>query len=324
TTMSAFWILVLNSWMQTPVGYEIINGEFHVTSWMEIIFNPSFPYRFAHMLLASFLTMAFLVAGVSAWQVLRGKANASTPLALRAAITLAAVLIPVQILVGDMHGLNTLHHQPQKIAAIEGVWETEKGAPLLLFALPNETERRNDMAIGIPKMASFILTHEWDGELKGLNEFEAHPPVKPLFFGFRVMVAVGTLMLLVSWAGWWLLRRRGWQPENAPRWLMVGIAAMTFSGWIATVAGWYVTEIGRQPWIVQGLIRTADVASTTPAPHIAITLAGYLITYALLIAAYISVLRYMAEKPSDSYDHAPTGGAAALLGTQPAKKEGGA
>lgn len=324
TTMSAFWILVLNSWMQTPVGYEIINGEFHVTSWMEIIFNPSFPYRFAHMLLASFLTMAFLVAGVSAWQVLRGKANASTPLALRAAITLAAVLIPVQILVGDMHGLNTLHHQPQKIAAIEGVWETEKGAPLLLFALPNETERRNDMAIGIPKMASFILTHEWDGELKGLNEFEAHPPVKPLFFGFRIMVAVGTLMLLVSWAGWWLLRRRGWQPEHAPRWLMVSIAAMTFSGWIATVAGWYVTEIGRQPWIVQGLIRTADVASTTPAPHIAITLAGYLITYALLIAAYISVLRYMAEKPSDSYDPAPTGGAATLLGTQPAKKEGGA
>lgn len=324
TTMSAFWILVLNSWMQTPVGYEIINGEFHVTSWMEIIFNPSFPYRFAHMLLASFLTMAFLVAGVSAWQVLRGKANASTPLALRAAITLAAVLIPVQILVGDMHGLNTLHHQPQKIAAIEGVWETEKGAPLLLFALPNETERRNDMAIGIPKMASFILTHEWEGELKGLNEFEAHPPVKPLFFGFRIMVAVGTLMLLVSWAGWWLLRRRGWQPEHAPRWLMVGIAAMTFSGWIATVAGWYVTEIGRQPWIVQGLIRTADVASTTPAPHIAITLAGYLITYVLLIAAYISVLRYMAEKPSDSYDPAPTGGAATLLGTQPAKKEGGA
>jgi cytochrome d ubiquinol oxidase subunit I len=324
TTMSAFWILVLNSWMQTPVGYEIINGEFHVTSWMEIIFNPSFPYRFAHMLLASFLTMAFLVAGVSAWQVLRGKANASTPLALRAAITLAALLIPVQILVGDMHGLNTLHHQPQKIAAIEGVWETERGAPLLLFALPNETERRNDMAIGIPKMASFILTHEWDGELKGLNEFEAHPPVKPLFFGFRIMVAVGTLMLLVSWAGWWLLRRRGWQPEKAPRWLMVGIAAMTFSGWIATVAGWYVTEIGRQPWIVQGLIRTADVASTTPAPHIAITLAGYLITYILLIAAYISVLRYMAEKPSDSYDPAPTSGAATLLGTQPAKKEGGA
>ncbi|WP_018411020.1 cytochrome ubiquinol oxidase subunit I [Methyloversatilis thermotolerans] len=324
TTMSAFWILVLNSWMQTPVGYEIIDGEFHVRSWMEIIFNPSFPYRFAHMLLASFLTMAFLVAGVSAWQVWRGKANPSTPRALRAALTLAAILIPVQIVVGDMHGLNTLHHQPQKIAAIEGVWETEKGAPLLLFAIPNEEERRNDYAVGIPKLASMILTHEWDGELKGLNEFEAHPPVKPLFFGFRIMVAIGGLMLLVSWLGCWMLRRTGWQPDRAPRWLIASIAAMTFSGWIATVSGWYVTEIGRQPWIVHGLIRTADVASSTPAPHIALTLAGYLVTYVLLIAAYISVLRYMAEKPSDSYDPAPSGGAIVPGATQLANKENAA
>ncbi|MBL8476376.1 MAG: cytochrome ubiquinol oxidase subunit I [Methyloversatilis sp.] len=322
TTMSAFWILVLNSWMQTPVGYEIIDGEFHVTSWLEIIFNPSFPWRFAHMLLASFLTMSFLVAGVSAWQVLRRKANPSSAVALRAALTLAALLIPVQIVVGDMHGLNTLQHQPQKIAAIEGVWETEKGAPLLLFAVPNEAERRNDFAIGIPKMASFILTHEWDGELKGLNEFENHPPVKPLFFGFRIMVAVGTLMLLVSWVGCWILRRHGWQPERAPRWLIASIAGMTFSGWVATVAGWYVTEIGRQPWIVQGLIKTADVASSTPAPYIALTLAGYLITYAALIACYIGVLRYMAEKPSDTYDPAPTGGAAVLGGAQLARKAG--
>jgi cytochrome d ubiquinol oxidase subunit I len=322
TTMSAFWILVLNSWMQTPVGYEIIDGEFHVTSWMEIIFNPSFPWRFAHMLLASFLTMSFLVAGVSAWQVLRRKANPSSAVALRAALTLAALLIPVQIVVGDMHGLNTLQHQPQKIAAIEGVWETEKGAPLLLFAVPNEAERRNDFAIGIPKMASFILTHEWDGELKGLNEFENHPPVKPLFFGFRIMVAVGTMMLLVSWVGCWILRRHGWQPERAPRWLIASIAGMTFSGWVATVAGWYVTEIGRQPWIVQGLIKTADVASSTPAPYIALTLAGYLVTYIALIACYIGVLRYMAEKPSDTYDPAPTGGAAVLGGAQLARKAG--
>ncbi|MDP2868511.1 cytochrome ubiquinol oxidase subunit I [Methyloversatilis sp.] len=322
TTMSAFWILVLNSWMQTPVGYEIIDGEFHVTSWLEIIFNPSFPWRFAHMLLASFLTMSFLVAGVSAWQVLRRKANPSSAVALRAALTLAALLIPVQIVVGDMHGLNTLQHQPQKIAAIEGVWETERGVPLLLFALPNEAERRNDLAIGIPKMASFILTHEWDGELKGLNEFENHPPVKPLFFGFRIMVAVGTLMLLVSWVGCWILRRHGWQPERAPRWLIASIAGMTFSGWVATVAGWYVTEIGRQPWIVQGLIKTADVASSTPAPYIALTLAGYLITYAALIVCYIGVLRYMAEKPSDTYDPAPSGGANVLGSTQLARKAG--
>jgi cytochrome d ubiquinol oxidase subunit I len=322
TTMSAFWILVLNSWMQTPVGYEIIDGEFHVTSWLEIIFNPSFPWRFAHMLLASFLTMSFLVAGVSAWQVLRLKANPSSAVALRVALTLAAVLIPVQIVVGDMHGLNTLQHQPQKIAAIEGVWETEKGAPLLLFALPNEAERRNDLAIGIPKMASFILTHDWDGELKGLNEFETHPPVKPLFFGFRIMVAIGTLMLLVSWVGCWILRRHRWQPERAPRWLIASIAGMTFSGWVATVAGWYVTEIGRQPWIVQGLIKTADVASSTPAPYIALTLAGYLITYGALIVCYIGVLRYMAEKPSDTYDPVPTGGANVLGSAQLARKAG--
>jgi len=324
TTMSAFWILVLNSWMQTPVGYEIIDGEFHVTSWLEIIINPSFPWRFTHMLLASFLTMSFLVAGVSAWQVLRRKVNPSSAVALRAALTLAALLIPVQIVVGDMHGLNTLQHQPQKIAAIEGVWETEKGAPLLLFALPNEAERRNDLAIGIPKMASFILTHEWDGELKGLNEFENHPPVKPLFFGFRIMVAVGTLMLLVSWVGCWILRRHGWQPERAPRWLIASIAGMTFSGWVATVAGWYVTEIGRQPWIVHGLIKTADVASSTPAPYIALTLAGYLVTYAALIACYIGVLRYMAERPSDTYDPAPTGGAAVPGSAQLARKAGAA
>jgi cytochrome bd ubiquinol oxidase subunit I len=324
TTMSAFWILVLNSWMQTPVGYEIINGEFHVTSWLEILFNPSFPYRFIHMLLASFLTMSFLVAGVSAWQVLRGKANASTPLALRAAITVAALLIPLQILVGDMHGLNTLHHQPQKIAAVEGVWETEKGAPLLLFAIPDQTERRNHFEIGIPKMASLILTHDMDGEIKGLNEFDAHPPVRPLFFAFRIMVAVGSLMLLVSWGGWWMLRRAGWQPDWAPRWMIGSIAAMTFSGWIATVSGWYVTEIGRQPWIVQGLLKTADVASATPASHIALTLAGYLVTYVLLIIAYVSVLRYMAEKPSDTYDPAPGSGAAVLGASQLARKEDGA
>jgi cytochrome bd ubiquinol oxidase subunit I len=324
TTMSAFWILVLNSWMQTPVGYEIINGEFHVTSWLEILFNPSFPYRFIHMLLASFLTMSFLVAGVSAWQVLRGKANASTPLALRAAITVAALLIPLQILVGDMHGLNTLHHQPQKIAAVEGVWETEKGAPLLLFAIPDQTERRNHFEIGIPKMASLILTHDMDGEIKGLNEFDAHPPVRPLFFAFRIMVAVGSLMLLVSWGGWWMLRRAGWQPDQAPRWMIGSIAAMTFSGWIATVSGWYVTEIGRQPWIVQGLLKTADVASATPASHIALTLAGYLVTYVLLIIAYVSVLRYMAEKPSDTYDPAPGSGAAVLGASQLARKEDGA
>lgn len=300
TTMSAFWILSLNSWMQTPAGYEIINGEFHAVDWAQIVFNPSFPYRLTHMLLASGLTVAFLMAGMSAWQLLRGRANASTPKVLRLAVTLAAVLIPLQIVAGDFHGLNTLKHQPQKIAAMEGVWETEQGAPLLLFAWPDEVARTNHFAIGVPKLASLILTHDSAGEIRGLNEFKgAHPPVKPLFFGFRIMVGVGMLMLVVSWLSWWKLRRAGWQTSALPRWWLRALVGMTFSGWVATVAGWYVTEIGRQPYIVYGLLKTADIASATPAPQIALTLSLYLTVYLALLLAYVSVLRYMAGKPLD-------------------------
>ena len=303
TTMSAFWILALNSWMQTPAGFEIRDGEFFATSWLEIIFNPSFPYRLAHVLLASGLTVAFLLAGVAAWQVLRGKAQAWTARVLRTGLTLGAVLIPLQIVAGDLHGLNTLEHQPQKVAAMEGVWQTEKGAPLLLFAWPDEATRSNRFEIGIPKLASLILTHDADGEIRGLDEFKgAHPPVAPIFWGFRVMVGTGMLMLAFSWAGWWLLRRRGWQPQALPRALLWGLAGMSFSGWVATVAGWYVTEIGRQPFIVYGLLRTADVASGVPSPMIALTLALYVTLYLALIVAYIAVLRYMAEKPETPAD----------------------
>jgi cytochrome bd ubiquinol oxidase subunit I len=298
TTLSAFWILALNSWMQTPAGHEIINGEFHVKSWIEVIFNPSFPYRFTHMLLASALTCAFLMAGLSAWQLLKGGGQSAAPRVLRVALTLAVLLIPLQIFVGDEHGLNTLKHQPQKIAAMEGVWDTERGAPLLLFAIPDETTRSNRAEIAIPNLASLILTHDAQGEIRGLNEFRgAHPPVLPLFFAFRIMVGVGVLMLATSWVGWWLYRRAGWRPERLPRTLLWVLAGMTFSGWVATVAGWYVTEIGRQPFIVYGLLRTADVASTVPAPMIALTLALYVTVYLALIVAYIGVLKYMAEKP---------------------------
>ena len=306
TTMSAFWILSLNSWMQTPAGYEIINGEFHVRSWMEVVFNPSFPYRLVHMLLASGLTVAFVLAGVSAWQQLKGRANGSTPKVLRTGLTLGAVLIPLQILVGDLHGLNTLEHQPQKIAAMEGIWETERGAPLLLFALPDETTRSNHLAIGIPRGASLILKHDANGELQGLNDFVGeHPPVAPLFFGFRIMVGVGLLMLAASWAGLWLYRRRGWAADRLPRGLLWGLSFMTFSGWVATVAGWYVTEIGRQPYIVHGLLRTSEVASNTPAPAIALTLAAYLTLYVALLVAYVAVVKYMAEKPAEQLDDEP-------------------
>ncbi|MFZ2649985.1 MAG: cytochrome ubiquinol oxidase subunit I [Burkholderiaceae bacterium] len=297
TTLSAFWILALNSWMQTPTGHEMVHGEFHVHSWLEVIFNPSFPYRFTHVLLASALTVAFLLAGISAWQVLRGAFNAATGKVLRVGLALAATLIPLQIFVGDLHGLNTLEHQPQKIAAMEGVWATQRGVPLLLFAWPDEAARRNHFEVAVPRLASLILTHEAEGEIRGLDDFRGqHPPVAPLFFAFRAMVGVGILMLACSWLGWWLYRRCAWQPALLPRWLLWALAGMTYSGWVATLAGWYVTEIGRQPFIVYGLLRTAEVASSVPAPTIAFTLAMYLALYVALIIAYVSVLAYMAQK----------------------------
>ncbi|GAA4428715.1 cytochrome ubiquinol oxidase subunit I [Acidovorax lacteus] len=305
TTLSAFWILSLNSWMQTPAGYEIIDGKFHAVDWWAIVFNPSFPYRLGHKLLASGLTAAFLIAGVSAWQLLKGTATEGTPKALRAALTAAAVLIPAQIFMGDLHGLNSLEHQPAKVAAIEGIWQTEKGAPLTLFGIPNEEEQRTDYAIKIPKLASLILTHEWDGELKGLNEFpNAHPPVAPVFWGFRIMVGVGMLMLAVAWWGAASLwrRRRLAQPAAAlPRTLLWALVAMTFSGWVATLAGWYVTEIGRQPYLVYGLLTTAEAVAQHPPHTVLATLIAYLVVYGLLLVAYVGVIKHMAE-----HAHQPT------------------
>jgi cytochrome d ubiquinol oxidase subunit I len=301
TTLSAFWILALNSWMQTPTGYRIdADGVYHATSWLAVIFNPSFPYRFAHMLLASTLTVAFLISGLAAWQLLKGVAARSAPRMLRVGLTLAAIAAPLQMIAGDMHGLNTLEHQPQKIAAVEAVWETERGAALRLFAWPSEAAHANRFEIALPKLGSLILTHSIDGEVKGLNEFEGQrPPVAPLFFAFRIMVGVGVLMLLASWSGLWLYRRARWQAAALPRRFLGLLAAMTFAGWLATVCGWYITEIGRQPFIVFGLVRTADVASGVPAPLIAVTLALYVALYLALIVAYVAVLKYMAEKPEE-------------------------
>jgi cytochrome d ubiquinol oxidase subunit I len=293
TTASAFWILSLNSWMQTPTGFEMIDGRAHALDWWAVIFNPSFPYRLTHMLLASGLTASFLIAGLSAWRWLRGDRGADVRVALRAGVIVAAVLIPLQILAGDFHGLNTLKHQPAKIAAIEGVWHDERGAPLLLFAWPDEDERRNHFEIGVPKLASLILTHDVDGEIRGLDSFrDAHPPVAPLFWGFRVMVGTGVLMLLVSWFAAW--RLRGGRDPGV--WATRALVAMTFSGWVATLAGWYVTEIGRQPWLVYGVLRTADAASTVPAPMIGLSLTAYLMVYVLLLVAYVSVLFHLAKK----------------------------
>lgn len=293
TSLSAFWILVLNSWMHTPAGYEVIEGIVHVTSWKEVIFNPSMPYRLVHMLLASLLTASFVIAGISAYQFLRNAQLEAAKVGLRVGIILAAIAIPIQIFVGDLHGLNTLKHQPAKIAAMEGVWDTEQGAPLLLFAWPDEVTRSNHFELGIPKLASLILTHDLDGEIVGLNQFAPdHPPVKPLFFGFRIMVGIGVLMLLVSWFGAWCLIRK----KTLPKFYLYTVVVMTFSGWVATLAGWYVTEIGRQPWLVSGVLRTSDAVTAIGSGSVVLSLVMYLTIYAVLLVAYIHTLFYLARQ----------------------------
>ena len=296
TTASAFWILALNSWMHTPAGFEMINGQAHVTSWFEVIFNPSFPYRMTHMLIASGLTGSFLLAGISAYRWLKNDRAKDVMASLRTGVMVAAVLIPVQIVVGDLHGLNTLKYQPAKLAAMEGIWETQKGVPAVLFAIPDQATQSNLYEIAIPKLASFYLTHDWNGEVKGIKEFgDQHPPVGPVFWAFRIMVGVGLLMLAVSWFACYELKIKN---TLSQRTAMV-LVAMTFAGWVALVSGWYVTEIGRQPWLVHGVLTTAQAASQVPAGNIALSLAMYLTLYAALLSAYVSVVFYLAKKAVD-------------------------
>ena len=304
TTMSAFWIIVLNSWMHTPQGFTMIDGVAHATSWLEIVFNPSMPYRFVHMLLASGLTVAFLIAGVSALRMLWGERGEDVKTALRVGIITAASLIPLQILAGDFHGLNTLKHQPAKLAAMEANWETGPNVPLVLFALPDETTRENRFEIAVPNAASLILTHSLDGTVPGLNDFVdatgqiLHPPVAPVFFSFRIMVGVGLAMLLLSWSGLYLMRRHS--AASLPKPALLAFSAMSFSGWIATLAGWYTTEIGRQPWLVQGVMTTQEAVAEVPATLVLSTLIGYLLLYALLVLAYIGAITYLARTAARS------------------------
>jgi cytochrome d ubiquinol oxidase subunit I len=303
TTASAFWILALNSWMHTPAGFEMINGQAHVTSWFEVIFNPSFPYRMTHMLIASGLTGSFLLAGISAYRWLKNDRAKDVMASLRTGVMVAAVLIPVQIVVGDLHGLNTLKYQPAKLAAMEGIWETQKGVPAVLFAIPDQATQSNLYEIAIPKLASFYLTHDWNGEVKGIKEFgDQHPPVGPVFWAFRIMVGVGLLMLAVSWFASYELKIK---KTLSQRTAMV-LVAMTFAGWVALVSGWYVTEIGRQPWLVHGVLTTAQASSQVPAGNIALSLAMYLTLYAALLSAYVSVVFYLAKKAVDG-GHEPSG-----------------
>ncbi len=312
TTVSAFWILALNSWMHTPAGHVLDGNQWIAADWWAVIFNPSFPYRLTHMLIASGLTASFVVAGLSAWRLLRDRFDSGARRTLRAGLLVAAGLVPVQIVVGDLHGLNTLKHQPAKIAAMEAIWHTERGVPLVLFAIPNAKLKRNDYAIEIPYGASLILEHSRDAELKGIDAFPDHPPVAPVFFAFRAMVGIGVLMLLVAWWGAWITRARR---VPAP-WALWVFAAFTFSGWAATLCGWIVTEVGRQPWLVTGILRTREAVGNVSGAELGASLTAYILTYAALFIAYMVVLTHLAGKGAETLtpDPAAAGIAATKAG----------
>ena len=301
TTVSAFWILALNSWMHTPTGHVLDGNQWIAADWFAVIFNPSFLYRLTHMLLASALTASFVIAGLSAWRLLHNKSDNGARRTLRAGLVTAALLVPVQVFVGDLHGLNTLEHQPAKIAAMEAIWQTERGVPLVLFAIPNEKLKRNDYSIELPYGASLILKHDARAELKGLDAFPQHPPVAPVFFAFRAMVGLGVLMLVVAFGGTWLTRR-GRVP--AP-WALWTLSAFTFSGWAATLCGWIVTEVGRQPWLVTGILLTKDAVGEVSGAELGASLTGYVLSYGAFFIAYMIVLTHLAGKGAETLKDEP-------------------
>ncbi len=285
TFISSFWILSANSWMQTPAGVEIRDGIYHVVDWSAAIFNESFWYRFAHMGLASFLTGGFVVAGVSAWFLIQKRDTELHRKALSMTLWLLLFLTPLQVFIGDLHGLNTLEHQPTKVAAMEGNWETQKGAPLLLFAIPDQEQQTNHFEVGIPKMASFILTHDWDDEIPGVKEQppELQPNVPIVFWSFRIMVAMGLLMVLVAVIGLFLRRNKAYMHK---RWYLQTLRLMTLSPFIAVLAGWFVTEVGRAPYLIYGQMTHAEGVTPSLTGGMALfTLIGYFLVYAFVFAA---------------------------------------
>ena len=292
TSLSAFWIIALNSWMHTPGGYEMIDGQAHATNWLAIVFNSSMPYRFTHSMLGSGLTVAFLIAGLCAYRILRGDAGSAAKSGLATGVVMAAILAPMQLVVGDLHGTNTRDQQPAKLAAMEALWHTERGSPLLLFAVPDPVSEMNHWEVGIPKLGARIATRDLNGKIQGLNEFEGeHPPVAPVFYAFRIMVGTGMAMIFVALSGAWILFRKRQMP---PLYLKI-LVGMSFSGWVATVAGWYVTEIGRQPWLVHGILRASEAVADVPPEHVGLTLTGYLVAYAVLLPAFITTLFYLSR-----------------------------
>ncbi len=286
TLISTTWIIASNSWMQTPAGAVLdAQGVFHVTDWWQVIFTASFPYRLMHMVCASFLTGAFVVAGVSAFHLWQGRHLRTARTAFSMAMWAALVLAPTQIVLGDTQGRNTLEHQPTKIAAMEGLWDTGKGVPALLFAWPDMEAAQNRFAIGIPHLASLYLTHSWDGEVQGLKAVPAsdRPYVPIVFFAFRIMAGVGLLLLATAITGL-VLRIRGRLYET--RWFQLAAMAVTPMGFVAVIAGWTVTEAGRQPFVVYGLMRTADAVAPVAAGAVGVTLLTFFLIYNVLLLTF--------------------------------------
>lgn len=299
TATSAFWILSANSWMQTPAGHAVAaNGQFVPSDWIAVIFNPSFPYRLVHTVLAAYLTTALVVGGVGAWHLLAGRQTEGTRVMFSMAMAMIAATAPVQILAGDQHGLNTLEHQPAKVMAMEGHFQSHPdGAPLVLFGWPDVSEARVDYQISIPKLSSLILKHSLDAPLEGLDTLPRSewPPVPIVFWSFRIMVALGMLMLLL---GLWSLFARVRRTLYDSRWLHRLALVMGPSGFVAVIAGWVTTEVGRQPYTVYGLLRTAESVSPLQAPAVASSLIAFIVVYFIVFGAGIYyVLHLMAAPP---------------------------
>ena len=308
TLTSAVWILAANSWMQTPQGYTLTpDGRFLPADWWQIIFNPSFPYRLVHMVIACYLCVAFVVGAVGAFHLRRDAQSQAARLMFSMAMWMALVVAPIQILAGDQHGLNTLRYQPAKVAALEGDWETRPGTPLILFGMPNMQEERTDWAVEIPHLGALVLTHDWNGSIKGLKDFppQDRPPSPVVFWAFRLMVGLGLLMAAVGlWAAY--LRMGG--RLYASRWLSGVVMAMAPSGFIALLAGWTVTEVGRQPFTVYGVLRTADSVSPVGLPGVAASLAGFVAVYLIVFGTgLVFLLRTMRRPPMVGETGPPTG-----------------
>jgi cytochrome d ubiquinol oxidase subunit I len=300
TLMSAFWILSANSWMQTPQGFRVgPDGLLYPTDWLRVIFNPSFPFRFLHMTTAAYLTTAFTVSGIGAYYLWRRRHVQHARVMLGMAMIMAVFVAPMQLLFGDFHGRNTFKHQPFKVSAMEGLWETRRGAPLVLFGWPDQEEETTKYALEIPKMSSLILTHDLTGEVRGLKEVprDERPPVALVFWTFRIMVGIGMLMIATGVIAIVLyIRKRLFDT----RWFQYWCMALTPAGFAAVLAGWFVTEVGRQPWIVHGLLRTADVTSPVTGTSITISLAAFFIVYVFVFGAgSYYILKLIGRGPED-------------------------